>query len=96
MDVCLPTTVTTGQMVPHVVHVTDGPSVRATHQTRPTVPDGQVTLEQQVTHFEIMSMAPGSDPAYWNVWVRYTLLSAHSLSTGRLYESKWNVLSQWW
>lgn len=46
-------------MVLFVVGVTYRPSVPITHQTRPVVPDEQVTVAQQSAHLEIMGMAPG-------------------------------------
>lgn len=38
------------------------PSVSATHQTWPAIPDKQVSVAQQTTHLQILHLASGSNP----------------------------------
>lgn len=42
-------------MDPPAIDVTDRPSIPATHQTRPTVPEEQGHVAQQTTHLEMMA-----------------------------------------
>lgn len=64
-------------MVPSVVDMTYGPSVPITHQTRPGVPDEQVT----VTHtLKWWVMPQEVTPAYWDVWLSNGHLSPPSFA----------------